>query len=104
MKIKQVLSQTNALPGGEALQELELFGYVSESRLTLPRGLKELQFFSQNYVVPYVILAPGIGELPLEKSARWQDHARRVVRFWLVVERHPADNRPVLNATNLVPV
>jgi hypothetical protein len=82
-RMEQALAETGALPEGENLEDLELFGYVHESGC---------------------ILAPGFRDFRISWSAKWQDHARQVVRFRLVVERHPADNSPVLNATNLVPV
>jgi DNA-binding TFAR19-related protein (PDSD5 family) len=82
-KINQALAQTGALPDGEDMRDLELFGYVHESGC---------------------ILAPGFRDFRTSESAKQHGLAGRVVRFWLVVERHPADNRPVLNATNLVPV
>jgi hypothetical protein len=65
------------------MRDLELFGYVHESGC---------------------ILAPGFRDFRISESAKQHGLAGRVVRFRLAVERHPADNRPVLNATNLVPV
>jgi hypothetical protein len=83
--ICQAVAQMDELPVGEDMRdlELELFGYVHESGC---------------------ILAPGFRDFRISESANQHGLALRVVRFRLVVERHPADNRPVLNATNLVPV
>jgi hypothetical protein len=81
-QINKTLTQTAALPPGENLETLELFGYT---------------------LFPEWIFAPEFRNFWVSQLAGEVEWVNKVVRFRLVAEPPPKHGQTVLNATGLQP-